>query len=119
MSLVAPETRYGPFRHGGQHEFAGQSAILLEGRDRWGAAIELFFSAVDSMPLGFRVPEPAPGVAPVELVVADWRDQDGVRLPWAARFSQEQETFDYTFERVDVNGPSSDEAWSRPDGEDL
>lgn len=102
LMLLAPGARLTDVRALGSSRYGGRDALWLRGEDAVGSAVDLFYSAADTMPLGYRVTDHTrPGSAPVTLT---WtaptdgsRPSGAPRYPGGAVFEQGPDRFRYTF----------------------
>lgn len=101
-NVLWPETRFGPLRYTGAVRFAGRPAVRLTGTDPAGSAIDLFYAASDTLPLGYEVSDPLGGPTDrVQLVVERWTEDGGPRFPNVASFVQGGDRYRYRFVEIE------------------
>lgn len=105
MTMLAPASRVPEPAFTGEVDFEGTPALRLSGLDLAGIPIELFFSRIDTLPLGMRGDDRLRGAGPVTTLVSDWVDQNGRRIFRRAEFRQGVEVFRYRYTSVELNPP--------------
>lgn len=114
-NVLQPDTRFGPLRFTGLSRFAGRPALRLTGTDAAGGAIDLFYAAADTLPLGYEVTDHLGGpVDRVQLVVEEWTEGPAPRFPRVATFIQGTDRFRYRFVEIEPVDAAPDSLFRLP-----
>ena len=114
LTLLHPAPRLASVHWAGVTRFADQRALMLTGRDAMDGVVRLYYSAADTLPLGYEVDDQLRNGGTVATFLAGWSDQQGLRLPSQVRFVQGSEVFEYTIERADVVTVAVDSLFGTP-----
>lgn len=113
IAAVDPADRWPELAVAEPTTFEARPALHLTGVDELGGEFHAYYSAADTLLLGFTIEDHLRGAGPVTVSLSDWRPVDGVLLPHAATFVQGDERFDYTMTEVLVH-PVVDSALAVP-----
>lgn len=100
-AVLFPESRYRDPRPAGKADFAGQPASVIRFTDGRGEPVLGYYSARDTLPLGFRVTYTDPDVV---VTLGDWETRGPVRVFTGATFRQGDETYEYSYVDVRLGG---------------
>lgn len=116
MTAVDPSHRWPQMDVGEGTTFEGQAALHLTGVDDLGGTVDAYYSAVDTVLLGFTIEDHLRGAGPVTVSLADRRPVHGILLPHGATFVQGDERFEYALTEVVVRPAIDSVPFASPTG---
>lgn len=99
-AVWVPESRYQDPEFVGVAEFDDRQALTVSLTDHLGKSLLAYFSAVDTMPLGFRMLQPDPDVF---VTLDGWERRGNLLVFTRALFSQGDEEFQYEYVDIQLN----------------
>lgn len=96
-AVLVPESRYHDPEFIGGAEFGEQQALVVSLLNQLGDSVFAYYSAADTVPLGFRMMQPDPDVV---VTLGEWEWREDVLVFTHATFLQAEESFRYEY--VDI-----------------
>jgi hypothetical protein len=99
-AVLVPESRYHSPEFSGDVEFGDQLALAVSLKDNLGDTMFAYFSAVDTVPLGFRLTQPDPDV---DVTLGGWKRQQNLLVFTRAIITQGDEEYRYEYVDIQLN----------------
>jgi hypothetical protein len=101
---------------GPKEKVGARDAFLLTTKSKTGPAVRQFIDAETYLPLRVetKIEVPQMGTVDQSTELSDWRDVDGVKVPFTIKSSSAAQSFTITISKVEHNGKIDEAVFSKP-----